>query len=123
MRPKLIISSNDLAPYIEELGIQINDLDADGSGRSITDGKMYRTRVARKVKLDVKLMPLDETELSLISSIISPTYVNVLYLNPLTNEETTGEFYCSSINYGNQLYHNSESTTYYYDGSFSLTER
>ena len=123
MTPKLIISSNDLAPYIEELNIQINDLDADGSGRNITDGKMYRTKVASKVKLDVKLLPLDESVLSTISTLVSPTYVNVTFLNPLTNQDVTKEFYCSSFTFGNQLYHNSEETTYYYDGSFSLTER
>ena len=54
MKPVLIIGGHDYAPLVEELNISRNDLDAEGSGRDVQTGLMHRTRVATKLKADVK---------------------------------------------------------------------
>lgn len=123
MRPVLRIHNNDYAEYIAELQIAKNDLDADGSGRNVLNGQMFRSRTATKMKLNVSMLPFTETQALELSSALAPEFVSVGYLNPMTNAETTGTFYCSEIDYGMQSYHPSEGITYYNDIKFSLTER
>lgn len=123
MTPKFQINNTDYAPYIQQLDIQINDLDADGSGRNILDGKMYRSRIASKFKLSVKMLPVSEQMIYEVSTAVSGTYTEVTFLNPKNNTEETKEFYCSSFNFGNQYYSPSEELSYYDGASFDLTER
>ena len=59
--PVLIINNHDYAPLVEELNIVNNDLDADGSGRDVQTGLMYRTRVATKMKVTVKAAAFSES--------------------------------------------------------------
>ena len=123
MTPTLIINNIDYAPYVEDLSIQINDLDAEGSGRNILDGLMYRSRIASKFKLSVKLLEISEQMMYEISTAVGGVYTTVTFLNPVSNQETTRDFYCSSINFGAQYYAPSEEISYYKGATFDLTER
>ena len=44
-QPKLKIGSVDFTARVATLGLSNNDLDADGSGRDISDGEMHRTKI------------------------------------------------------------------------------
>lgn len=130
--PKLLIGGKDYAPFIAELSISRNDLDSDGSGRNILNGLMYRTRIVSKMKITVKLIPLQAKDLFDIQQAVSGEYTEVTYLSPTvdptveveTESEyySTDEFYCSSFNFGNQTY-STDGNTYYTGGGFDLTER
>lgn len=122
-KPVLIINGHDYAAYVEELNISRNDLDADGSGRDVQTGLMYRTRIATKMKVDVKLLRLRQpVHKQLLADIAEPFY-SATVLDPVTGSQTTKTFYTSSVPFGAQRY-DKETGAPYYDGmSFSLTER
>ena len=122
-KPVLIINGHDYAAYVEELNISRNDLDADGSGRDVQTGLMYRTRIATKMKVDVKLLRLRQTiHKQLLTDIAEPFY-SATVLDPATGSQTTKTFYTSSVPFGAQRY-DKETGVPFYDGmSFSLTER
>lgn len=122
-KPVLIINGHDYAPYVEELNISRNDLDADGSGRDVQTGLMYRTRIATKMKVDVKMLRLKQTiHKQLLGDIAEPFY-DATVIDPATGSQTTKTFYTSSVPFGAQRY-DKETGMPYYDGmSFSLTER
>ena len=50
MKPIFKIGKNDYTAFLAEDGLAPvrNDLDADGSGRNLLDGLMYRARIAQK---------------------------------------------------------------------------
>lgn len=122
-KPVLIINGHDYAAYVEELNISRNDLDADGSGRDVQTGLMYRTRIATKMKVDVKLLPLwQAVHKQLLTDIAEPFY-SATVLDPATGSQAQKTFYTSSVPFGAQRY-DRETGMPYYDGmSFSLTER
>ena len=122
-KPVLIINGHDYAAYVEELNISRNDLDADGSGRDVQTGLMYRTRIATKMKVDVKLLRLRQpVHKQLLTDIAEPFY-SATVLDPATGNQTTKTFYTSSVPFGAQRY-DKETGVPFYDGmSFSLTER
>ena len=123
MKPVLIINNHDYAKYVEELSPSRNDLDADGSGRDVQTGLMYRTRVASKLKVDVKLLRLQQSLMQQLLSDISDTYYSATLLDPTTGAQTTRTFYTATVPFGAQRY-NKETGAPYYDGvSFSMTER
>lgn len=70
--PYYTVNGVDILPYIADGGLVIeeNDLDADGSGRTL-DGVMHRTRVATKDKHTVKCMPLSTTDANTVLGAIS----------------------------------------------------
>jgi hypothetical protein len=122
-KPVLIINGHDYAPYIEELNISRNDLDADGSGRDVQTGLMYRTRIATKMKVDVKMLRLKQTiHKQLLGDIAEPFY-NATVIDPTTGSQTTKKFYTSSVPFGAQRYDKTTGMPYYDGMSFSLTER
>lgn len=122
-KPVLIINSHDYAQYVEELTPSRNDLDADGSGRDVQTGEMFRTRIATKQKWDVKMLPLGETIHKQLLSDISGVYFSATVLDPTTGATASKTFYTSSVPFGAQRY-DKESKKPYYDGmTFSMTER
>lgn len=122
-KPVLTINEHDYAQYVEELTPSRNDLDADGSGRDVQTGLMYRTRIATKQKWDVKMLPLGETIHNQLLSDISGVYFNAVVLDPTTGATASKTFYTSSVPFGAQRY-DKESKKPYYDGmTFSMTER
>lgn len=123
MKPVLIINGHDYAPLVEELNISSNDLDADGSGRDVQTGLMYRTRIATKLKADVKLLRLQQGDMERLSADISPTFFSATVVDPGTGERVTKSFYTSTVPFGAQRL-NRQTGAPYYDGvTFSMIER
>ena len=122
-RPILRINNHDYSQYVIELTPSRNDLDAEGSGRDVQTGLMYRTRIATKQKWDVKLSRLSETVHKQLIEDISPVYYAATVLDPTTGTQVSKTFYTSTVPFGAQRY-NKESGAPVYDGlTFSMTER
>lgn len=122
-KPVLIINGHDYAEYIEELSISRNDLDADGSGRDVQTGLMYRTRIASKLKADVKMLRLEETTHKQLLSDISGVYCRATVLDPATGTQVQKQWYISTVPFGVQRYNKETGKPYYQGMTFSLTER
>ena len=123
MSPVLIINGHDYAPLVEELNITNNDLDAEGSGRDVQTGLMYRTRIATKMKAEVKLLPLQQAQMLQLSADIAGTYYSATVVDPTIGARVTKSFYTSERPFGAQRY-NRETGAPYYDGvTFSMIER
>lgn len=123
VQPVLIINSHDYAEHIEELTPGLNDLDADGSGRDVKSGLMYRTVIATKQKYDVKMLRLSQTLVTQLLSDLSPAYIQATIVDPTTGAQATKTFYTSTVNLGAQRYDRDTGAPYYSGVSFSLTER
>ena len=123
MRPIFKIGDHDYTGYVEELSPVRNDLDADGSGRNLLDGLMYRSRIAQKDKWSVKFLPIFENLMRLLSNDTSPEYITVTMLDPKSNRILTKTYYSSTLNHGKQKYDSSSGLTYYTGCNFTLTER
>lgn len=123
MKPQFKINGHDYTAFIEELSPVRNDLDADGSGRNILDGLMYRARIAQKDKWSVKFLRLPELIMKSIAEDINPEYVQITMLDPKTNRILTKTYYTSTLTYGAQRYNQSTNTTYYEGCTFNITER
>ena len=121
--PVLIINGHDYAPLVEELNITNNDLDAEGSGRDVQTGEMFRTRVATKLKATVKLLRLQQAQMLQLAADIAGTYYCATVVDPTTGARVTKSFYTSERPFGAQRY-NRETGAPYYDGvTFSMIER
>lgn len=121
--PVLIINGHDYAPLVEELNITNNDLDAEGSGRDVQTGLMYRTRIATKMKAEVKLLRLQQAQMRQLAADIAGTFYSATVVDPTSGAQVTKSFYTSERPYGAQRY-NRESGAPYYDGvMFSMIER
>ena len=122
-KPVLIINGHDYAPYIEELSPSRNDLDADGSGRDVQTGEMFRTRIAIKQKWEVKMLRLSEALHRQLLDDINPVFYAVTVLDPTTGQQATKTVYTSTVPFGAQRY-DKETGAPYYDGmTFSMTEK
>ena len=122
-KPVLIINSHNYAQYIEELTPSRNDLDADGSGRDVQTGLMYRTRIATKQKWDVKFGRLSQSVHMQLLSDISPVFYQATVLDPVTGAQATKTFYTSSVPFGAQRYDKEDGKPYYSGMTFSMTEK
>lgn len=122
-KPVLIIGGHDYAPYVEELNISRNDLDADGSGRDVQTGLMHRTRIASKLKVDVKFLRLGEAVHRQLMGDISGAFYSATVLNPATGAQTTRTFYTSTVPFGAQRYDRRTGAPFYDGMSLSMTER
>ena len=121
MVPAFIINNHDYAEYISELKPSTNDLDADGSGRNLLNGLMYRKRIATKDKWTVTFLRLNESLMSRLMSDMDSQYVKITMLDAKTNTRKQKTYYCSTINQGVQHYAGGETV---YDGvTFNVTER
>lgn len=125
MKPVFKIGDHNYTAFLAEDGLQPvrNDLDADGSGRNLLDGLMYRTRIAQKDKWAVKFNRLPELIMKSIAEDIDPVYVNITTLDPKTNRVLTKVYYTSTLTYGAQRYDKSRGITVYDGCTFNMTER
>ena len=122
-KPVLIINGHDYAPLVESLEISRNDLDADGSGRDVQTGLMYRTRIAKKMKAEVRLLRLQQAQMRQLAADIAGVYYSATVVDPESGAQVTKSFYTSAVPFGAQRL-NRETGAPYYDGvSFSMTER
>lgn len=122
-QPVFTIGGTNYAQYIEELTPVRNDLDADGSGRNLLDGLMYRTRIAQKEKWTVKCCRLTAVTMASLAAAVDATYVNVTLLNPKTNSQQSKSYYISSFTYGSQRYDPYNGEVYYDGCTFNMIER
>lgn len=130
MQPCFIVIVNsqehDYTHYVDGEGMQIekNDIDAEGAGRNILDGKMYRNRLAQKYKVTVKFLPLPSSVVSALSADLSADeFVDIKILDPETDSIITLEVYKSTIQYGIQRYNRGAQDTRYHGCTVSLIER
>lgn len=125
MRPIFKIGNHDYTTFLAEDGLQPsrNDLDADGSGRNLLDGTMYRTRIAQKDKWTVKFNRLPELIMKSIAEDVNPPFVPITMLDPKTNRQLTKTYYTSTLVYGLQHYDKSRGVTFYDGCTFNMTER
>ena len=125
MKPVFKIGEHDYTAFLAEDGLAPvrNDLDADGSGRNLLDGLMYRARIAQKDKWTVKFNRLPELIVKSIAADINPEYVEITMLDPKTNRHITKTYYTSTLTYGVQRYDRSQNLTYYEGCTFNITER
>ena len=123
MKPTLTINGHDYAPLVEELNIVNNDLDADGSGRDVQTGEMFRTRIAVKQKWEVKLLRLPEAIHRQLLADIAGAFYSATVLDPVTGAQATRTFYTSSVPFGAQRYDRSTGQAYYDGMTFSMTEK
>ena len=124
MVPKLYIGDTDYAEYVEDLNALRNDLDKDGSGRNILDGKFFRTRIASKKKWKIKFIDLDEDQMAIIATAFYPEYLSIGFLDPQTKQYEIKEYYTSTFDYGSQrLTSPNEKKVMYIGASVEITER
>lgn len=123
----IIVTSNgnhDYTKYLAEDGLKPsdNDLDADGSGRNLLDGLMYRSRIATKDKWTATFNRLDEDVMAqLMTDMKKPEYVQIILLDPDENRYIERTYYTATINKGVQRYIGGRTV---YDGvTFNITER
>lgn len=128
------MNGHDYTEHLAEEGLKstLNDLDADGSGRNLLDGLMYRSRIARKLKWTVSFNRLSASTLAAIEADMNRQYVTVTTLDPMTGSQVTKTYYCSEINEGVQRWINTKRPSLngtltgetVYDGvTFNLIER
>ena len=122
-KPVLIINDHDYADYVEELSMSRNDLDANGSGRDVQTGLMYRTRIASKLKADVKILDIPEVVHQQLLADISGVFYEATVLDPVTGDQSTRTFYTSSVPFGAQRFDKDSGAPKYSGMSFSMTER
>ena len=122
-KPVLIINGHDYAAYVEELNISRNDLDAEGSGRDVQTGLMYRTRIGTKMKVEVKLFAIQETTHKQLLSDISGVFYTAKVVDPATGAQVEKTFYTSTVPFGAQRYNKETGKPYYSGMTFSMIER
>ena len=123
MQPVLIINNHDYAALVEALNLSRNDLDAEGSGRDVQTGEMFRTRVATKLKATVKLLRLQQATMQQLLSDISQPFYSATVVDPATGAQTTRSFYTSTVPFGAQRYNKSTGAPYYDGVSFEMVEK
>lgn len=123
MKPIFKIGDHDYTEFVLELKPVRNDLDAEGSGRNLLDGTMFRTRITQKDKWSVSFLKLPELVMKSIAEDIDPEFVQITLLDPKTNRYLEKTFYTSTLTYGCQRYDKSRALTYYDGCTFDMTER
>ena len=119
----LTIDGVDMTPYIANRGIkwQRSDLDAPGAGRSL-DGKLMRSRVASKIRLDVTCRPMSAEEVCVVLTAIMPEWVQVKYTDPQLGKDVTKTMY-SNNNPASYLMRKPDGTEYWEGITFPLIEQ
>lgn len=125
MKPTMIIGNHNYTAFLAEDGLQPvrNDLDGEGAGRNLLDGKMYRARIAQKGKWTVKFNRVPELIMKSIAEDVKPEFVDITFLDPDTNRILTKSYYTSTLTYGIQRWMRSTNTTVYDGCTFNMTER
>lgn len=120
----LVIDGVDFSSDLQWQGIKwaSNDLDSEDSGRQTRDGLMHRSIVARKVKLEITLMPMDDKQIKKLLDILTgKTYLTVKYTDP--KEGTVTKICYNSSRQATIRKINKTSGPVWEDISFALTER
>lgn len=123
MKPIFLVNGHDYTRYLAWEGLKPvrNDLDANGSGRNLLDGLMYRHRIAGKQKWTVSFNRLSGEVLSQLEKDMDADFMRVTLLDAKENRYVERSYYSSTINEGVQRYIGGETV---YDGvTFNLTER
>ena len=125
MKPIFKIGDHDYTAFLAGDGLSPvrEDLDADGAGRNLLDGLMYRARIAQKDKWAVKFLDLPELIMKSVAEDINPEYVPITLLDPKTNRHLIKTYYTSTLTYGSQVYDPGKGYTIYKGCTFSITER
>ena len=118
----LKINGVDITPYIAYGGLKWsrNDIDDPNTGRAM-DGKMYRGRVATKIRLDVTCKMLTASEVMTILNLILPEYVSVTYDDPMLGTVTKQMY--SNNNPAVFQMHKKSGVDYWGGVTFPLIER
>lgn len=92
----LAINGIDITPWIAHGGVQWTRYDIDGSdaGRTL-DGRMWRNKVATKIKMQITCIPLEKSDVKTLLNLILPEYVTVTYDDPMYGR-VTKEFYSNN---------------------------
>lgn len=122
-KPVLIINGHDYAALVEELNLTNNDLDAEGSGRDVQTGLMHRTRIATKLKAEVKLLRLQQAQLQRLMADIAGEFYSATVVDPTTGTQVTKSFYTSERPFGVQRLNRKTGAPYYDGVTFSMIER
>lgn len=114
-----LVSINGVAlPTPSEFQVSIMDISkANRNAR----GSMIIERIATKHKLAFTYSYITKSDLDFVLNLIAPTFYNVSYLNPQTNQTRTASFYCGDRNVGMIDYINGNPR--YRDFAFNLIER
>ena len=125
IKPILKIENHDYTAWLAEDGLAPvrNDIDADGSGRNLLDGLMYRARIAQKDKWTVKFNRMPELIMRSLAADVDGEYTDITFLDPKTNRIMTKTYYTSTLTYGTQRYGKGDNRTYYEGCTFNMTER
>lgn len=122
-KPIFKVNGHDYTYWLADEGLKPsrNDLDADGSGRNLLDGLMYRSRIASKKKWTVTFNRMDEIIAAQLLTDMYPEFVRITTLDAKENRAIEREYYCSTVNEGIQRYRGGRTV---YDGiTFNITER
>ena len=97
VRPKPTAESPDPAwitniPAPSKYDWTVNDVSSADAGRT-EDGLMHKLRIARKRKVELEWANVPRSTVNTVLQAFSPEYVEVNYLDPLTNSYTTKTFY------------------------------
>lgn len=123
MKPIFKIGNHDYTEFVDTLKPVRNDIDADGSGRNLLDGEMFRTRIAQKDKWSVTFLKLPELIMKSIAEDIDPEFAQITMLDPKSNRVLEKTYYTSTLTFGSQRYDKSQNLTYYEGCTFDMTER
>lgn len=120
--PILQIGGYDFTQWVESITPTGNGLNADGSGRDVETGLMFRTKIADKLKLEVKMLKLPEEIHVLLAGAIKATYYSATVLHPDYNIQMSCTFYTDTRPFGVQRYDPSARKTYYEGMTFNMIE-
>lgn len=123
MKPLFKIGNHDYTEFVDALKPVRNDIDADGSGRNLLNGEMFRTRIAQKDKWSVTFLKLPELIMKSIAEDIDPEFAKITMLDPKSNRVLEKTYYTSTLTFGSQRYDKSQNLTYYEGCTFDMTER
>jgi len=98
----------------------IGIMDISKAGR-VASGLLMIERIATKRKIELSWFYLTKGQLSTLLILVSPTFFDVEYLDPQTNEIQTGSFYCGDRTVDAFDYRNEEIR--YKNIKFNLIER
>lgn len=121
--PVLVIGGVNYAADCLELKPSVNGLNADGSGRDIQTGEMFRTKIGDKLKFDVSMNRLNESKMAVLAAALKETFYNATILDPSTGAVVTKSFYTDSLPFGVQRYDKSARATFYDGVTFSMIEK
>lgn len=100
---------------------QRSDVDGSDAGRDLS-GKMWRNRVATKIRLDITCRLLTNYELETVLTAIMPEYVTVKYYDPQQGVAVTKTMYSNNNPATFQL-KKPDGTTWWSGVTFPLIEQ